>query len=171
MTQNKARKLNSTPRSRVVDNDKQNENSSSFNTRIDNDNRKHKMKTTLFKTVKLLICSSLLLQLIYHSTSTLGVVAEPAPRPEPGPGPDPQPNPIPFANPAAYSIGSVGIHIPGGGSGNLHSFAAGGNIGISSSNNEARCPSVCTCSGLTVDCSHRMLTQVPRKIPVDTEKL
>lgn len=142
MTQYKVGKLNST-RSRVVIN-------------------RLCMKTTLFKTIKLLICSSLLLQLIYHSTSKLGIAAEPAPGPEP--------NPIPFANPAAYSIGSVGIHIPGGGSGNLHSFV-GGNIGISSSNNEARCPSVCTCSGLTVDCSHRMLTQVPRKIPVDTEKL
>lgn len=36
---------------------------------------------------------------------------------------------------------------------------------------EGRCPKVCACSGTTVDCSHRGLTQVPRNLPLDTEKL
>lgn len=51
----------------------------------------------------------------------------------------------------------VGIHIGGGVS------IAGGDA--------VRCPKVCTCSGSTVDCSHRGLTQVPRRIPTDTERL
>ncbi|XP_050293925.1 protein slit isoform X3 [Anthonomus grandis grandis] len=34
-----------------------------------------------------------------------------------------------------------------------------------------KCPRVCTCSGATVDCSHRSLTAVPRGIPSDTERL
>lgn len=55
-----------------------------------------------------------------------------------------------------YGGGSVGIHIPGG------------SIGAIS---EARCPRVCSCNGLTVDCSHRGLTQVPRKISADVERL
>lgn len=57
---------------------------------------------------------------------------------------------------ASGGLGSVGIHIPGGG------------VGVIT---EARCPRVCTCSGLTVDCSHRGLTQVPRKISADVERL
>jgi len=55
-----------------------------------------------------------------------------------------------------YGGSSVGIHIPGG------SFA-----GI----NESRCPKVCSCNGLAVDCSHRGLTQVPRKISTEIERL
>ncbi|XP_059622611.1 protein slit [Phlebotomus argentipes] len=35
----------------------------------------------------------------------------------------------------------------------------------------SRCPRPCTCSGETVDCSHRGLSQVPRKLPIDTERL
>lgn len=57
---------------------------------------------------------------------------------------------------ASGGLGSVGIHIPGGG------------VGVIT---EARCPRVCTCSGLTVDCSHRGLTQVPRKLSADVERL
>ncbi|XP_062136572.1 protein slit isoform X1 [Drosophila sulfurigaster albostrigata] len=57
---------------------------------------------------------------------------------------------------ASGGLGSVGIHIPGGG------------VGVIA---EARCPRVCSCSGLTVDCSHRGLTQVPRKISADVERL
>lgn len=34
-----------------------------------------------------------------------------------------------------------------------------------------KCPRLCTCTGHTVDCSHRGLTQVPRKIPLETERL
>lgn len=55
-----------------------------------------------------------------------------------------------------FSAGSVGIHIPGG---------------ALSSIGESRCPRVCTCNGLTVDCSHRGITQVPRKISADVERL
>ncbi|XP_037941181.1 protein slit-like [Teleopsis dalmanni] len=59
-------------------------------------------------------------------------------------------------NAEPYGSSSVGIHIPGG------------NPGIIS---ESRCPRVCSCNGLTVDCSHRGLTQVPRKIYSDVERL
>lgn len=52
--------------------------------------------------------------------------------------------------------GGVGIHI------------GGANLG---SSDLLKCPRVCTCSGQTVDCSHRGLTQVPRRIPLDTERL
>lgn len=55
-----------------------------------------------------------------------------------------------------FGSASVGIHIPGG------------NIGAIS---ESRCPRVCSCNGLTVDCSHQRLTQVPRKISADVERL
>lgn len=34
-----------------------------------------------------------------------------------------------------------------------------------------RCPRGCACIGTTVDCSHRGLTQVPKYIPLDTERL
>ncbi|XP_055692346.1 protein slit isoform X2 [Lutzomyia longipalpis] len=34
-----------------------------------------------------------------------------------------------------------------------------------------RCPRLCTCTGETVDCSHRGLSQIPRRIPIDTERL
>lgn len=50
----------------------------------------------------------------------------------------------------------VGIHI------------GGANLG---SSDLLKCPRVCSCSGQTVDCSHRGLTQVPRRIPLDTERL
>lgn len=63
----------------------------------------------------------------------------------------------PFSGGGSTSIslgGGVGIH------------AGGGGAGI-----ESKCPRVCTCAGQTVDCSHRGLTQVPRKIPQETERL
>lgn len=34
-----------------------------------------------------------------------------------------------------------------------------------------KCPWACSCSGLTVDCSHRGLTQVPRNLPKDAERV
>lgn len=34
-----------------------------------------------------------------------------------------------------------------------------------------QCPWACSCSGLTVDCSHRGLTQVPRNLPTDAERV
>lgn len=55
------------------------------------------------------------------------------------------------------SMDGVGIHIGGAAS-----------LGMSEA---LRCPKICTCSGQTVDCSHRGLTQVPRRIPLDTERL
>ncbi|XP_058116317.1 protein slit-like [Anopheles ziemanni] len=36
---------------------------------------------------------------------------------------------------------------------------------------ENRCPRLCSCTGTTVDCSHRGLTQVPQKIPPETDRL
>ncbi|XP_055372286.1 protein slit-like isoform X2 [Condylostylus longicornis] len=36
---------------------------------------------------------------------------------------------------------------------------------------ETHCPRQCQCDGLTVDCSHRNLIQVPRNIPPEVEKL
>lgn len=53
--------------------------------------------------------------------------------------------------------GGVGIHIGGG-----------INLGLGELQ---RCPKVCTCTGPTVDCSNRGLVQVPRRIPLDTERL
>ena len=63
------------------------------------------------------------------------------------------------AEPYGGGSSGVGIHIPGG-----------SNYGIGSLS-ESRCPRICACNGLTVDCSHRGLTQIPRKIPADTERL
>nr|CAH7718677.1 unnamed protein product [Callosobruchus chinensis] len=34
-----------------------------------------------------------------------------------------------------------------------------------------RCPRPCTCVGTAVDCSRRGLTNIPRGIPLDTERL
>lgn len=34
-----------------------------------------------------------------------------------------------------------------------------------------KCPRLCTCTGHTVDCSHRGLSSVPRKIPLETERM
>ncbi|XP_069675808.1 protein slit-like [Periplaneta americana] len=34
-----------------------------------------------------------------------------------------------------------------------------------------RCPWACSCTGLAVDCSHRGLTQVPRNLPTDAERV
>ncbi|XP_058116306.1 protein slit-like [Anopheles ziemanni] len=36
---------------------------------------------------------------------------------------------------------------------------------------ENRCPRLCSCTGTTVDCSHRGLTQVPQKVPPETDRL
>lgn len=63
----------------------------------------------------------------------------------------------PYGNNNNGGGGGVGIHIGGG-----------INLGLGELQ---RCPKVCSCSGQAVDCSHRSLTQVPRRIPLDTEKL
>jgi slit protein 2 len=34
-----------------------------------------------------------------------------------------------------------------------------------------RCPWACSCTGLAVDCSHRGLTQVPRSLPTEAERV
>lgn len=75
-----------------------------------------------------------------------------------------------FAEPYAggsssYSTGGVGIFIHGT---NLGSSNGGL---MSSAIGDIKCPRVCSCSGTTVDCSHRGLQQVPRRIPLDTERL
>lgn len=42
----------------------------------------------------------------------------------------------------------------------------------SSANAElSKCPWACSCIGLTVDCSKRGLTQVPRNLPVDADRV
>lgn len=75
-------------------------------------------------------------------------------------------NAEPFGGNGGSGGGQIGIHIGGVGSGGI---PIGGGAGGGSF--ESRCPRVCSCSGQTVDCSHRGLTQVPRKIPSDTERL
>lgn len=53
-----------------------------------------------------------------------------------------------------------------------YNHISGGGVGIQvGGNGDSRCPRMCTCSGQTVDCSNRGLGQVPRRIPVDTERL
>ncbi|XP_070490339.1 protein slit isoform X1 [Chironomus tepperi] len=50
----------------------------------------------------------------------------------------------------------------------------GGSGSTASSNSDTlspKCPRLCTCNGHTVDCSHRGLSSVPRKIPLETERL
>ncbi|KAL0269211.1 UNVERIFIED_CONTAM: hypothetical protein PYX00_007017 [Menopon gallinae] len=50
--------------------------------------------------------------------------------------------------------------------------AIGGHPIITPQSSElTKCPWACSCSGLTVDCSHRGLTQVPRNLPTNAEKL
>lgn len=70
--------------------------------------------------------------------------------------------------------GSTGI-VSGNGIIGYNSLGNGGvGIQVGSSSNgggDSRCPRMCTCSGQTVDCSNRGLGQVPRRIPVETERL
>lgn len=77
---------------------------------------------------------------------------------------------IPFGNGDSSfgtfsNVGSVGIFVHGT---NLANTGIGGQ-GMSSI--DQKCPRVCTCTGQTVDCSHRDLQQVPRRIPLDSERL
>lgn len=74
---------------------------------------------------------------------------------------------------SGVGIGYASIHIPGGGSGSISGgmSSSGGLNSFGLSANEAKCPRVCACAGQTVDCSQRGLTQVPRRIPIDTERL
>lgn len=87
----------------------------------------------------------------------------------------------------SISSSSIGIHIPGGSgissNSNSNFGAIGfGGIGIGnnnngnsqsriSSSNDIKCPRICNCNGQTIDCSHRGLTQVPRKLPIDAERM
>lgn len=65
------------------------------------------------------------------------------------------------------SLGHPSIHVPS----TLNSGGVGvAGVGVMVGS-ETRCPRLCTCSGLAVDCSHRGLTQVPRKISADVERL
>lgn len=65
---------------------------------------------------------------------------------------------------SSYSTGGVGIFIHGTNLGSSASL-------MSSSSSDIKCPRVCSCSGTTVDCSHRGLQQIPRRVPLDTERL
>lgn len=70
-------------------------------------------------------------------------------------------------NTATSNGNGVGIFIHGT---NLASTNIGGtSIGFNSI--DQKCPRVCICTGSTVDCSHRDLQQVPRRIPLDAERL
>lgn len=73
---------------------------------------------------------------------------------------------IPYGNGDSFgtfsNVGSVGIFVHG-------TNLANTNVGTSSI--DQKCPRVCTCTGQTVDCSHRDLQQVPRRIPLDAERL
>lgn len=69
----------------------------------------------------------------------------------------------------AAGTGSTGIVSGNGIIG--YNNGVGIQVGSSNSHSDSRCPRMCTCSGQTVDCSNRGLGQVPRRIPVDTERL
>jgi hypothetical protein len=56
----------------------------------------------------------------------------------------------------------------GGGGGSSSAFGLGGHYGLQ---NDYKCPRSCTCTSTTVDCSQRSLTSVPKKIPLDCERL
>lgn len=60
------------------------------------------------------------------------------------------------------NVGSVGIFIQG-------TSLASPNVAQNAK--DQKCPQECTCIGQTVDCSHRDLQEVPRKIPLDTKRL
>ncbi|XP_055314702.1 protein slit isoform X2 [Sitodiplosis mosellana] len=73
------------------------------------------------------------------------------------------------------NVGSVGIFVHGTNLANTAASTAVGSangiIGGGTSSIDQKCPRVCTCTGQTVDCSHRDLQQVPRRIPLDAERL
>lgn len=54
---------------------------------------------------------------------------------------------------------------------NVGIFIHGGSVGGTVNAADLKCPRVCTCTGQTVDCSHRALQQIPRRTPLDTERL
>lgn len=56
------------------------------------------------------------------------------------------------------------LNVNGGGSGSIGSSSTSDTL-------SPKCPRLCTCNGHTVDCSHRGLSSVPRKIPLETERL
>lgn len=66
---------------------------------------------------------------------------------------------IAHAEPFGGYYGSS-LNVNGGGS-----ISSGGDVLTT------KCPRLCTCTGHTVDCSHRGLSSVPRKIPLETERL
>lgn len=70
-----------------------------------------------------------------------------------------------FAFLAALPILSSGEPYGGSGNGGVSGY---GPYGLY---NEFKCPRSCSCVAQTVDCSHRGLQQVPRKIPVEAERL
>lgn len=57
------------------------------------------------------------------------------------------------------------------GSTNVGIFINGAGVGGAANVADLKCPRVCSCTAQTVDCSHRGLQQIPRRIPLDTERL
>jgi slit 2 len=51
------------------------------------------------------------------------------------------------------------------------SLSLNGRSGVGGDMLTTKCPRLCSCVGHIVDCSHRGLSTVPRKIPHDTERL
>jgi hypothetical protein len=45
------------------------------------------------------------------------------------------------------------------------------NSNNNNNNNNEQCPTECTCQGLSIDCSGRVLTQVPKNIPKNVIKV
>lgn len=73
-----------------------------------------------------------------------------------------------FGTSGSSNNNGVGIFIHGT---NLASTNIGMAASIGYNSIDQKCPRVCTCTGQTVDCSHRDLQQVPRRIPLDAERL
>lgn len=66
-------------------------------------------------------------------------------------------------------VNGNGIHMHNGG---IHVAANSAGIDIGGHTTiDSKCPRVCNCVGTTMDCSKRGLTQVPRRIPIDMERM
>lgn len=52
-----------------------------------------------------------------------------------------------------------------------HPILEASGISLSGQTELTKCPRVCTCVGLTIDCSNRGLTQVPGSLPVNAERM
>ncbi|KAI5746659.1 hypothetical protein M8J77_006066 [Diaphorina citri] len=52
-----------------------------------------------------------------------------------------------------------------------HPILEASGISIGEQTELSKCPRACTCVGLTIDCSHRGLTQVPGNLPINAERM